>query len=92
MNKSELATAIADELNMPRSFATSALNTILNTMSDTLERGESIQLRGFGSFVVKQYGAYEGRNPVTGEKIQVKPKKRPYFKVGKGLRKKVNLE
>lgn len=90
MTKSELAAAMVGELDFSIPQASSVLNTILETMTDTLVRGESIEIRGFGSFVVKQYGAYEGRNPVTGEKVQVKPKKLPYFKVGKELRKKVN--
>ena len=90
MNKSELIDAIADELDMSRSQTTSVLDTILETMTETLGRGESIELRGFGSFFVKQHGSYEGRNPKTGAKIQVKPKKLPHFKVGKNLRMKVN--
>jgi len=77
MNKSELIDAIADELDMSKSQATSVLNTILDTMTETLVRGESIELRGFGSFAIRQYGSYEGWNPKTGEKVQVKPKKLP---------------
>ena len=50
----------------------------------------SIEIRGFGSFVIKNYGSYEGRNPKTGEKIKVRPKKLPFFKVGKDLREQVN--
>lgn len=61
-------------------------------MTEALVRGESIEIRGFGSFVVKEYGSYEGRNPKTGKKIKVRPKKLPFFKVGKDLREKVNKE
>ncbi len=92
MIKSELANIIAGELDFSKPLVRSVLNSILKTMSDTLKRGESIQIRGFGSFVVKQYGAYEGQNPKTGEKIQVKPKKKPHFKVSKNLLTKVNRE
>lgn len=92
MNKSGLIDAIADELDMSKIEATSVLNTILQTMTETLIRGESIELRGFGSFVIRQYKSYEGRNPKTGEKIQVETKKLPYFKVGRDLRMRVNKE
>ena len=92
MNKSELIDAIADELDLTRPKTQSVLNTILKTMADTLGRGEPIYLRGFGSFTVKQYESYVGRNPKTGEKIQVSPKKIPHFKVGKDLRERVNRE
>ena len=92
MNKTELIEAMADELDFSIPQAASVLNTILETMTDSLVRGEPVEIRGFGSFVVKQYGSYEGRNPVTGEKIQVEPKKRPIFRVSKDLRMKVNKE
>ena len=68
MNKSELIETIADEIDMTKPQTASVLNTILETMTDKLGQGESIELRGFGSFTVKQYGSYEGRNPKTGEK------------------------
>ncbi len=55
-------------------------------MSDTLTHGGRIEIRGFGSFIVKDYKAYMGRNPKTGEVINVNPKKLPFFKVGKELR------
>ncbi len=90
MNKSELIDAIAEELDLPRSTSQSVVNSILVTMADTLGRGEPIYLRGFGSFTVNQYESYVGRNPKTGEKIQVQPMKRPHFKVGKDLRERVN--
>jgi integration host factor subunit beta len=90
MNRIELVVAIADELNMSKLQTTSVLNTILETITDSLVRGESVEIRGFGNFTVKQYGSYEGRNPKTGKKVQVKAKKLPHFKVGKNLRKAVN--
>ncbi len=92
MIKSELVDIIADELDFSKPLTRSVLNSILETMSDTLKHGDSIQIRGFGSFVVKQYGAYEGQNPKTGEKIQVKPKKKPHFKISRDLLTKVNRE
>jgi integration host factor subunit beta len=90
MNKSELIEALAEAMNIPMREAASITNTIIETMSDALARGESIEIRGFGSFVVKEYESYTGRNPKTGEKIKVKPKKLPFFKVGKDLREQVN--
>ncbi|PID75258.1 MAG: integration host factor subunit beta [Deltaproteobacteria bacterium] len=90
MNKSELIEALAQEINLPHREAVAITNTVIDSMTEALAKGDSIEIRGFGSFVVKQYGAYEGRNPKTGKKIKVKPKKLPFFKVGKDLREKVN--
>lgn len=90
MNKSELIEAIAQQENLPHREASSITNTILETMIDTLASGESIEIRGFGSFVIKEYESYQGRNPKTGEKIEVPPKKLPFFKVGKELKERVN--
>lgn len=90
MNKSELIEALAEDIKVPIREAASITNTIIDAMSDSLARGESIEIRGFGSFVVKEYDSYTGRNPKTGEKIQVSPKKLPFFKVGKDLREQVN--
>jgi integration host factor subunit beta len=92
MYKTELVEAMADELDMESPQAASVLNTILETMTDALVRGESIRRRGFGSFDVRQYGPHEGMNPATSEKVKVKAKKLPRFKVGKDLRMKVNKE
>jgi integration host factor subunit beta len=66
------------------------VNLIYRKMRDTLVSGGRIEIRGFGSFVVKEYGAYEGRNPKTGEKIAVAPKKLPFFKVGKELKERID--
>jgi integration host factor subunit beta len=90
MNKSELIEALALETNIPLREASSITNTILEAMTDALAAGDSIEIRGFGSFVVKEYGTYYGRNPKTGEKIKVPPKKLPFFKVGKELKERVN--
>ncbi|MEJ2033935.1 MAG: integration host factor subunit beta [Deltaproteobacteria bacterium] len=90
MNKSELIEALALETNMPIREASSITNTILEAMTDALAAGDSIEIRGFGSFVVKEYGTYYGRNPKTGERIKVPPKKLPFFKVGKELKERVN--
>jgi len=90
MNKSELIEALAQDINVPHREAAAITNTVIDTMTEALAHGESIEIRGFGSFVIKEYESYEGRNPKTGKKIQVQPKKLPFFKVGKDLREKVN--
>lgn len=90
MNKSELIEALAEKANLPLRDASSITNTILETMIEALVGGDSIEIRGFGSFVVKEYQPYQGRNPKTGEKIKVPPKKLPFFKVGKELKERVN--
>jgi integration host factor subunit beta len=92
MNKSELIDALAHEMDMPIRQAGAILDTILETMMQTLERGDSIEIRGFGSFVVKSYEPYTGRNPKTGQQIKVSPKKLPFFKVGKELKERVDGE
>jgi len=90
MNKSELIEALAQEINIPLRESDSITNMVLDSMAQTLADGDSIEIRGFGSFVVREYGSYQGRNPKTGEKIKVTPKKLPFFKVGKELRERVN--
>ena len=90
MNKSELIEALAQDINVPHREAAAITNTVIETMTEALARGESIEIRGFGSFVIKKYDSYEGRNPKTGKKIQVQPKRLPFFKVGKELRERVN--
>lgn len=86
MNKSELVEALANNRDLTYKKSEEIVNIIFDTMSETLSRGDRIEIRGFGSFIVKDYKAYMGRNPKTGEIIHVKPKKLPFFKVGKQLR------
>ena len=90
MKKSDLQKALSEELNIHLREAKGIVNTVLETMTETLVNGDHIEIRGFGSFSVKQYGSYTGRNPKTGEKSKVKPKKLPVFKVGRGLKEAVN--
>lgn len=92
MNKSGLIDLVAYKTNMPRKRAEAVVNVIFGAMSDTLTEGGRIEIRGFGSFVSREYGAYSGRNPRTGETIEVAPKRLPFFKVGKELRDLVNSE
>ncbi|MGE4545869.1 MAG: HU family DNA-binding protein [Pedobacter sp.] len=90
MNKSELIDALAEKKGLTYKKAEEIVNIVLDTMSDTLISGGRIEIRGFGSLVVKDYKPYTGRNPKTGEEIEVKPKKLPFFKVGKELRERIN--
>ena len=90
MNKSELVEALAGERDLTYKKSEEIVNIIFDSMAETLAQGGRIEIRGFGSFVVKDYKSYMGRNPKTGEIIQVKPKKLPFFKVGKELRERVN--
>lgn len=92
MNKSELIEALAQEINIPLRESDAITNLVLESMAQTLADGDSIEIRGFGSFVVRDYGSYQGRNPKTGQKIKVTPKKLPFFKVGKELRERVNRQ
>lgn len=90
MNKSELIVALAKKENLTKQKAEEVIDTIFDSMTDALMAGERIEIRGFGSFVVREYGSYTGRNPKTGESISVSPKKLPFFKVGKELKKLVD--
>lgn len=90
MNKSELIEALATKKGLSYKKAEEIINVIFDSMTNALLDGDRIEIRGFGSFVVKGYEAYTGRNPKTGESIAVKSKKLPFFKVGKELKEKVS--
>jgi len=90
MNKAKLIEKVSKRVQIPSTAAKVIVNSIFESMRESLEKGEGIDIRGFGSFVVRQYGAYKGRNPKTGEIVGVPPKKLPHFKVGKELKEKVN--
>lgn len=89
MNKSELVEQLAIKNEIPNKRAEEVINLIFSSMSDAMVRGDRIEIRGLGSFVIKEYGTYTGRNPKTGEPIKVSPKKLPFFKVGKELKERV---
>lgn len=89
MNKSELIEAIAARKNLSIVQADKIVNTIFDSMADALVAGDRIEIRGFGSFEIRDYQRYTGRNPKTGEEVAVKPKKSPFFKVGKDLKERV---
>ena len=82
MNKSDLIAALAAKEKLTEKMAAETINLIFNGFADTLKKGGRIEVRGFGSFTVREYKAYAGRNPRTGRDIKVRPKKLPFFKVG----------
>jgi len=90
VNKSELIEKLAEKSGLNVMQAEDVVNLIYRKMRDTMIGGGRIEIRGFGSFVVKEYQAYQGRNPKTGEKISVPPKKLPFFKVGKELKERID--
>jgi integration host factor subunit beta len=90
VTKSELIERVAQESGMTKGRAEMVVNTIFDSMTSALIAGDGIEIRGFGSFTVRTYKSYEGRNPRTGDIVHVAPKKLPFFKVGKELRERVN--
>lgn len=86
MNKSQLIEKISEKANITKKKAETVVNTVFDSMVKSLLENDRIEIRGFGSFVNKQYKSYQGRNPRTGETISVSPKRLPFFKVGKELK------
>lgn len=90
MTKSDLIEQVATQLNLPKGKAELIINCIFDSMEESLRDGHRIEIRGFGSFEIRRYKAYEGRNPRTGDPVGVHPKRLPFFKVGKELKERVN--
>ncbi len=90
MNKSDLVKALAKEMDLPMRKSEEIVDMVFKNMGDALMDGNRIEIRGFGSFVVKEYKGYVGRNPKTGEQISVTTKRLPFFKTGKELKERIN--
>jgi integration host factor subunit beta len=90
MNKLDLIIALKDENGLTKSEAKAVVNLFFNEMANALANGDRVEIRGLCSFFVKNYKAYSGRNPKTGEPTQVKSKKLPFFKCGKELKERVD--
>ena len=90
MNKSELIKNLADQSNVSLDEATRVVNTFVDCMKEALLAGDRVEIRGFGSFKVKEYGSYAGRNPRTGDRVEVSPKRLPFFRAGKELKEYLN--
>jgi integration host factor subunit beta len=90
MKKSDLIVALADKKNLTEKQSMEIVDLVFDGFTNTLKNGGRIEIRGFGSFSVRKYGSYTGRNPRNGDHVEVKPKKLPFFKVGRELKKKVD--
>ena len=90
MNKTELVAAMAEQTNLSKKDAEAALNAFIDVVSEELKKGEKVQLVGFGTFEVSERAAREGRNPQTGETMEIKASKTPKFKAGKALKDMMN--
>ena len=90
MNKTELVAAMAEQAELSKKDSEKALKAFIDDVTEELKKGEKIQLVGFGTFEVTERAAREGRNPLTGEKMQIKASKAPKFKAGKALKDAVN--
>lgn len=90
MNKSELIDIVAKEVNLPRNKIEKAIFVLFESLVASMARGVRIEIRGLGSFEIRNYGAYTGRNPRTGESISVAAKRLPFFKAGKELKERVD--
>lgn len=86
MTKAEFVGKIAEKTGLTKADSEKAVNAFLETVTDALKSGDKVAFTGFGSFEVTQRAAKEGRNPQTGETIQIKATKAPKFKAGKGLK------
>ena len=92
MNKSDLIELLSREFEVPMRKADDIVDKFFQTMSEALLSLDRIEIRGFGTFEVREYAGYTGRNPKTGEEKAVLPKKLPFFKPGKDFKEKVNLK
>ena len=90
MTKSELINALEKQVNLPHHFAEKAVNSVFQSMIESLLKDERIEIRGFGSFHNRNYKAYQGRNPKSGEPLKVEAKKVPFFKAGNELKQVIN--
>lgn len=92
MTKAELVEKVASTTQLTKKHAELIVNTVFESIVQSLKEGEKIELRGFGSFRIRHRGARIGRNPKTGDRVAVPPKRIPYFKPGKELKELLNSE
>lgn len=90
MNKVDLIQALKNSNHLSKSEAEAVINLLFDKIAEALVQGDRVEFRGLCSFFVKKYGGYTGRNPKTREKVKIKPKRLPFFKVGKELKDRVN--
>ena len=92
MNKLELINVLRNECKISKKEAATVVDLFFNEIANALAVGDRVEIRGLCSFYVKKYKAYAGRNTMTGERVQVSPKKLPFFKCGKELKERVDYE
>lgn len=90
MNKLEIISALKNEANISKAEAAKVVRIFFDHMADAMASGDRVEIRGLCSFFVKEYKSYTGRNPKTGEKVIIKPKRLPFFKSGKELKERVD--
>ncbi|MGD9577956.1 MAG: HU family DNA-binding protein [Syntrophorhabdus sp.] len=90
MNKLELISVLKEKAKLSKAETAKVVEIFFDSMSEALANGERVELRGLCSFYVKDYKSYTGRNPKTGERVEIKPKKLPFFKCGKELKERVD--
>ncbi len=92
MTKAELVNRVANQINLTKKQTEVIVNTVFKSITDSLMEGDEVELRGFGSFRIRERSARVGRNPKSGVKVEVPAKKVPFFKAGKELRAMVDVE
>jgi len=90
MTKADLVYKLVEELEINPSKAKDAVDFFFERVKDALKKGDKVEIRGFGTFRLKKYEGYTGRNPMTGKTVQVKPKRLPVFRTGRDLKERVN--
>lgn len=90
MNKLEIIAALKNEANISKAEAAKVVQLFFDNMADAMADGERVEIRGLCSFFVKEYKSYTGRNPKTGDKVIIRPKRLPFFKSGKELKERVD--
>ena len=91
MTKQQLIDRFAERQGIPKQMAKRAVDLVFDGMTEELAKGGRVEIRGFGNFQVRSYDGYKSRNPKTGERVEVKPKRLPYFRVGKELKERLKF-
>ncbi|MBF0231670.1 MAG: integration host factor subunit beta [Desulfamplus sp.] len=91
MNKLELISALKQKSGLTKAEAAEVVQIFFDSLTNALARGERVEIRGLCSFFIKEYESYTGRNPKTGDKVTIPPKKLPFFKCGKELKERVDF-
>jgi integration host factor subunit beta len=90
MNKLELISTLKEKANLTKAEAAEVIRLFFDSLSESFVKGERVEIRGLCSFHIKEYKSYTGRNPKTGQKVQIPPKRLPFFKCGKELKERVD--